>query len=629
MHQSFSTNPDTLILQEAIKAFSTSNGSCMASLITSLFSKIPKLFLFIGIKKLIESSSTLFDPITKIVTATLVRLLYTKAIYKNKDVYDIEYHICRELKNQKFTLEKLTPAIRITDYNTHWECEYIRGFHSMILNQIVEKAREEHAECKKNIVTQTVLFKKLTGSAYKNSVFNNLYPSKNYKLLEGMITKYFVASSLLGTSDVLGILIDGVPGLGKTKFADYACQHKLVDEIYKIDMSNFVNRQLTDILNVGYFSIDIKSPKTIFVIDELDKYLDYRLLQDYETKKKEYNKEKNIVLESYAEFVKLNKVSYLYEILGVLERDDTKFPIVVLFFSNNFATIFDGIDVTHHKSLYSRFMKVTFEKCDTEEIANYIDYYNKKFENTEMYCNIRYDEILRRLDDLSLTHRELHHISIEAMYNAEKMIELIGAYVPVQLVTNNITKEESSFYQASNENITNLCNKKIPTENKDKTLSSKQNKNQNTQPKSHEDESFESESDEDQSFDSKDYRDINCGPKEDPDQFPVHKEIWQKEFIDSLLTNKNHQPLEESISKILDYLGKINKVPELGQKLCHLTELFDYIAITPSALMLIDTDNKFKNTIANKILEYVDTGHFSVCSTKTKQFIYALTGKQA
>jgi hypothetical protein len=215
------------------------------------------------------------------------------------------------------------------------------------------------------------------------------------------------------------------------------------------------------------------------------------------------------------------------------------------------------------------------------------------------------------------------------MYNAEKMIELINAYVPVRIV---------NFIEN---------NEKCPTQKKDDTFRSKYTPKHNAEredDEKDEDENAKFEKDENAKFEKdenpkfEEDLDPNFKSEKDGDslfnkiqieQFPVHREIWQEEFIDGLATDANNQDVNEVTGKMMSYLSKINELSALGEKLVYLTELFDYIATTSSALMLIHTSNSFKNSIANKILEYVDTGKFSVCSTKTKRFIYALTGKQA
>ena len=105
--------------------------------------------------------------------------------------------------------------------------------------------------------------------------------------------------------------------------------------------------------------------------------------------------------------------------LSLLERDGLLHPVVVLFCSNNFTSIFDGIDVTHHRSLYSRFMKVTFKVCDHDEVVDYLQFYNDRLAGSPYHCDFDHDALSKTLrDDVAVTHRRLHHLSIDAKYNS-------------------------------------------------------------------------------------------------------------------------------------------------------------------------------------------------------------------
>lgn len=190
---------------------------------------------------------------------------------------------------------------------------------------------------------------------------------------------------------------------------------------------------------------------TMFMIDELDKYIDYRINVEYQNHKMT-NKELSQPLE---EFVHQEKLNYMYEMLAILERDGLNHSVIVIFCANNFHSIFDGVDITHHVSLYDRFMKVPFYKCNYDDIIGYIDYYNQKLQNTIYYDATPLDMIKNSLrKDIDITHRALHKIAVQAKYKASDIIHLLNKY----------ENEENSGESLANK-INILKQQKVQTKN--------------------------------------------------------------------------------------------------------------------------------------------------------------------
>jgi SpoVK/Ycf46/Vps4 family AAA+-type ATPase len=110
------------------------------------------------------------------------------------------------------------------------------------------------------------------------------------------------------------MLIDGIPGLGKTKFADYATDTKLAGYVYKTDMTSFLQIEFSQVVKPMFHDIHITAP-TIFLIDEVDKYLDYRLdsvINDVPVDDK--------VTKDPVAIKKQFKETFLYDMLSILER---------------------------------------------------------------------------------------------------------------------------------------------------------------------------------------------------------------------------------------------------------------------------------------------------------------------
>lgn len=269
---------------------------------------------------------------------------------------------------------------------------------------------------------------------------SRLYPSKNYQKLEKIISSHYDVSELVGVHSVIGVIIDGVPGLGKTKFADFAADEGLAGTVNKIDMTAFLNLEFSVLMSKFYHQFEVEY-NTIFMIGEVDKYLDVRIDREYEIYKIENFKRNSendgdelVMPMSFKEFQVSAKNKFLFEMLAVLERDGLKKSVVVIFCSNNFHSIFEGVDLTHHKSLYDRFIKINFEKCDHQEIIQYIDHYNEKLQGTRYQCP-ESTSVLGQLlrSDISVTHRVLHQISIECQYDPIKIIHRLNTYVTCDL----------------------------------------------------------------------------------------------------------------------------------------------------------------------------------------------------
>ena len=352
------------------------------------------------------------------------------ANYYRKKVY--------EKKSFLFQMRSFFPMYWESGDNHPSVLSYLKWLpsHNEVISECEEEAQLDNYiyECAK--LLKKTIYKKFgveKGTlAYINSKASNLFPSKNYTELVEIIGSHLSVAKIVKSYSVLGILIDGQPGLGKTKFADFAVEQKLSGSVYKVDMTTMLKYPFSDALDRIYHSVEIITD-TIFMIDEIDKYIDFRLDIEYDQEVKESQKrckDELNVLPDAEYFKKQQKVAFLYQMLSILERDGLDKSVIVIFCSNNFHSIFDGLDLTHHKSLYDKFMKVNFKECDHEEIINYLVYYNEMFKKSEFerYLNV---DLLRNLlrKDINVTHRTLHHISIKSRYDAFKMIELLNNHV--------------------------------------------------------------------------------------------------------------------------------------------------------------------------------------------------------
>lgn len=324
--------------------------------------------------------------------------------------------------------------------NSYFILELVRGAHDSYYQSLTEKAKLQLADYR-NSKTKGTICKKFSPSFSATTYQpNQLFPSSNYLSLKETLVNYIRAITITKSYSPLGVLIDGEPGLGKTKSADFLATSNIFQEIIRIDMTLFLETSFEEILKKCYHDHIFSGP-TLFVIDEMDKYLDYftnksyqKLIDIAQKNSKSDNKEPVVAAQppNREAYYKQTKVDFLYAILRVLERDGLTTPCIILFCSNNFDSIFEGIDSVHFASLRTRFVRFTFHRCHRDELIAYLHHYNQLFVGTELHIEAnKFSELCSRLNqEIELPYRSLHHISILAQYNLEKIIEGVNRWLP-------------------------------------------------------------------------------------------------------------------------------------------------------------------------------------------------------
>jgi hypothetical protein len=414
------------------------------------------------------------------------------------------------------------------------------------------------------------------------------------------------------------LLIDGVPGLGKTKFADFAVESKLAGAVYKVDMTSMLKYPFSKVLLSIYHDVQINT-STIFMIDEVDKYIDYRVVVEYDEEVDNSKEEDKIISKSFDEFKIHAKTTFLYDMLSILERDGTGFPVIVIFCSNNFHSIFEGLDITHHKSLYDRFMKIKFKECNHSEIINYIMYYNKIFKGTKYENKINQIEIENKLKrDILVTHRTLHHISVEAKYYAYDMIKLLNAHVSEddsgEGLVEKIVKIKDNLINKKNVGVNLMKNNEEP-QRTDKKFVDKQIKNSIediTSNKSIKIKTDNNNSDTEILIDDENY------------VIADYQKLWNEKYNpkEELSATRG----KEIVGKIAGFLGECEKYgTERGKQIGVVVNLFDYLS--NEGYLIMDNPGFFSGVVG-KIEEFYYTVPeiFQLLSNDTKQFIYAASG---
>jgi hypothetical protein len=599
----------------------TSPSGGFSDVISAIVPKIPAIVLMVFLKKCMENAGDVYSGISSNIWKLIKKVLYTDVVLTNcNSVENLDYYFKRSIQKRNSLLE-------VPYFPLYWNMDNDEGVsilscitYSSDHNSIIEECREEAviAQSVYDLVKnqKKVLYKTFSHKenklSYVKSNASKLYPSKNYQKLVECIRTHFDVSTVIESYSVIGMLIDGLPGLGKTKFADFAVEEKLAGHIYKVDMTTMLKFSFEYVLESMYREVDIVT-HTIFMIDEIDKYVDYRINYEYnelqnavENVVNSTSNSKDVIshevkpknIKSFEEFRDQVKTTFLYDMLSILERDGLKYSVVVIFCSNNFHSIFEGVDLTHHKSLYDRFMKIKFEECDHSEIIEYILHYNEKFKTTKYHSELSVDILRNSLrKDIKVTHRTLHHISIDAKYNATEMIRLL-----------NIYKSEDDSGEALSDKIAKVS--------KTHALPTSISVTNNYENIMLEKEKYESDDDED------DEDNINGNDiiEEEIKDFPAHKQVWYREFVHEY-PSKNVSPQDISV-----LLNKAAKCYETGDSKFVVIELFDIMA-EGGYIHMIHNEKLF-NVMKDKIIECTkyQPSLMSVVKPRTKKFFYAVSG---
>ena len=255
------------------------------------------------------------------------------------------------------------------------------------------------ANCKKLIVNSDgkMIFTPLSP--------NKMFPSNNYMHLSNMINRSIDVSENLKYYQVIPILINGEPGLGKSKSLDYIAYNTKIKEIIKVDLTSFINHNKISLNTIlGSAIPSAINCHTLIIIDELDKYI-------------------SSVCQSDESPEKINDV-LLNHVLSLIESDSIgPYNIYMIFCSNNFDTIFDYIPndrKIHYESLKDRFLKLIFHRMDKQEFIRYI-YWLADQINTQV--NKEWLEYIP--EDFTITSRDLKNECLIKLYDIESICKNI------------------------------------------------------------------------------------------------------------------------------------------------------------------------------------------------------------
>lgn len=190
--------------------------------IRCVLDKIPRLILLVLLKKVFKGFSSALDNVGSLSSPLLKLVSYSKKTYSSSDPDTVDFHICSAIRSEGQHLEKAFPRMFYLEANSTLTLYYFRPLQYRELQRLEKCGKELFEKFIKKMNGKVSYSKMSSDLKYSACTFSKLYPSSNYLRLSKMIKRHFDISEISGVTNVLSILVNGVPGLGKTKFA--ACR---------------------------------------------------------------------------------------------------------------------------------------------------------------------------------------------------------------------------------------------------------------------------------------------------------------------------------------------------------------------------------------------------------------------
>lgn len=297
-----------------------------------------------------------------------------------------------------------------------------RYLHTPLERQMEARAEIEHLAS----LSPVAQFSQWNGSKYELQTPTVLYPSPNFERLKEIIRNHTLATQHLRNFNIVGILIDGEPGLGKSMAIHHLANSNVVRRLYRADLSlvECLKTPMDRLFRSIYHQIAISEP-TVFLFDEIDKWLSYQEQDGYrQLLSKPQPKDTVEERPTFEDYSRTFRTEFLYALLGILERFGQTGVGIVIFCSNNFDSIFGDLDMTHFRSLKDRFQRLTFHRYSATDIADYLRYNNQRFLGSELHVP-NLESILVQIPDCSITARKLNEITILHGYRPAEIVAAI------------------------------------------------------------------------------------------------------------------------------------------------------------------------------------------------------------
>lgn len=352
----------------------------------------------------------------------ITKYLFKNAKYNNKKIIN-------DLRIDFTKKNIIIPKFFYIEIETTLDSTIIK--YNIIYSGIINKMIKDLPEFRNNLKNKwkakssqdgiiTKCFTLNNNGVLKFEVFHpqNMCETRWYQKLNDSIKTHINICKKQDYFSSLAILVNGRPGLGKTKFIDYIARKKICNSVSRIDMTRVTTQPFCEIIKKYRTEGSIFSTNNnanILLIDELDKYVDMYVKNSYQ--KLITHKKKDEEAMSFEYYLKNQKEEILYEILKLIDSENHYHKNIFIFCANNFDTLFNDINNTHFHSLKKRFLSFEFEMCDKSEIANYINHMSN-------YIDLKLnDGILDKIPDIKIPYRDLAQLFFVSQYNLGIFIE--------------------------------------------------------------------------------------------------------------------------------------------------------------------------------------------------------------
>jgi len=408
--QSLQNNENSLIISQIFNIFKGIkwDKNQKIAFLLSLLCIPPKIMAILLMKHILSN----IDRAMNNISIFLFNLIYKSESYNSFDPSSFSNFMNNEIR--KYAAINSVDSFKLKlEVNPQNSVIYqLRGFEeSPIYSSIKLKAMEEFRAKKDGVANCSRLkYDHKKKIYYFQPIIPDIkFPSKDFVKLKGIITKNIESSSKLGSYQVIPLLIDGEPGLGKSEVLNFLAYGTKLSTIKHTDMSDFTNYNLDiDTIFSETLGVSPINGHTLIVIDEIDKYI-AGILGNNDNK---------------LEVVKVNQMM-LNSILSLIEHNPgTKYNLFIVFCSNNFQTIFDYVNMKHYASMKTRFIKIKFHRIDKHEFKEYLRYlHNKLYEGD---FDFYFDNFIKKYydslpDNFTITIRDLNQCALKQMRDIEKI----------------------------------------------------------------------------------------------------------------------------------------------------------------------------------------------------------------
>src|SRR3990167_8439872 len=403
-----------LIIKEIISLFHDRS-------ILKITSKIPYIVLIILFNHYIQNTENIVADYKRLSWYLSSSIIYHTKCYNNKDV---EFYQAESFRKRESIVYVFAIPLYIDD--TKENClvvQYIPCIHNKFISQVELEGTNEY-----NRIVNNSTYHVYVDKSYTKAIYGNLFPSYNYILLSKIIRDHIDIGSVIGHSRPLCILLNSIPGLGKSVYSEYLVSNNIVSQVYRVDLNKveFMDSDISlfnDIINKGFDrGLNERSKNesknkshcglskddpSVIIIDEMDKWLEQYIERSYIKLQTERIKNKEVVPRKRDHILTIKK-DLMLELSSIMECSIYS-SCIIIFCCNNFFTIFEGLEMTRYSSFHSRFISVEFRPCDREEIIRFYQYYNEKFkEKSQRFYRENILNVFNSLmDAVCITYRKL------------------------------------------------------------------------------------------------------------------------------------------------------------------------------------------------------------------------------